>query len=193
MAELQIDRTETIDTLGMIALAEAVGFDDLEFTPLVREMLLASPLRLEHGAVTLAVGNGEKRIVFESACDIADDGAACLREAVFIVLPEAAPDVELPFPIFEKVRKHASQRSHVCLFYRNRDGRELLDVFRAHIWGGVEWYSRSAGTVHREGLLFSAGWDRHVSLHVANGLEKYARELTDGTGLSISLITPLER
>lgn len=134
MAELQIDRTETIDTLGMIALAEAVGFDDLEFTPLVREMLLASPLRLEHGAVTLAVGNGEKRIVFESASDIADDGAACLREAVFIVLPEAAPDVELPFPIFEKVRKHASQRSHVCLFYRNRDGRELLDVFRAHIW-----------------------------------------------------------
>ncbi len=193
MAELQIDRTETIDTLGMIALAEAVGFDDLEFTPLVRDLLLALPLRLERGAVTLAVGNGDKRIVFESASDMDDDGLACLREAVFIVLPEAVPDVELPSLIFEKVRRHASQRSHVCLFYRNRDGRELLDVFRAHLWGGVEWYSRSPGAACREGLLFSTGWDRHVSLHVANALEKYARELPDGTGLSISLIAPMER
>ncbi|CAH0446838.1 hypothetical protein LMG10661_02901 [Ralstonia syzygii subsp. syzygii] len=121
----------------MIALAEAVGFDDLEFTPLVRDLLLALPLRLERGAVTLAVGNGDKRIVFESVSDMDDDGLACLREAVFIVLPEAVPDVELPSLIFEKVRRHASQRSHVCLFYRNRDGRELLDVFRAHLWGGV--------------------------------------------------------
>lgn len=93
---LQADRIETIDTLGMIALAEAVGFDDLEFTPLVRDLLLASPLRLERGAVTLAVGRGDKRIIFESAGDPDDDdGQACLREAVFIVLPEAVPGMAL--------------------------------------------------------------------------------------------------
>ncbi len=132
---LQADRIETIDTLGMIALAEAVGFDDLEFTPLVRDLLLASPLRLERGAVTLAVGNGDKRIIFESAGDPDDDdGQACLREAVFIVLPEAVPGMALSSRILEKIGRHASQRSHVCLFYRNRDGRELLDAFRAHLW-----------------------------------------------------------
>ncbi|MDO3512177.1 hypothetical protein Q3P06_09630 [Ralstonia pseudosolanacearum] len=188
---LQADRIETIDTLGMIALAEAVGFDDLEFTPLVRDLLLASPLRLERGAVTLAVGRGDKRIIFESAGDPDDDdGQACLREAVFIVLPEAGSGMALSSRMLEKIGRHASQRSHVCLFYRNRDGRELLDAFRAHLWGGVEWHSKLPGAVCREGLLFSAGWDRQVALHVARALERYARELPDGTGLSISLIAP---
>ncbi len=177
----------------MIALVETMTFDDLEFTSLIPDLLLMFPLRLDRGNVTLAVGNGKKRIVFESASNMSNDGFVCRRKLVFIVLPEAVPNAELPPIIFEKVRKHVSQHSHVCLFYHNRDGHGLLDFFRAYTWGGVEWCSRLHGAVSREGLLFSTGWDRDVSLHVANVLEKYSRELPYGKGVSISIMTQLER
>ncbi|GLU31240.1 hypothetical protein WKR88_15575 [Trinickia caryophylli] len=184
------DAPNGIGSLELIALTEAICFDDLEFAPLVREILVTPSQHLHGEYVALTVQNGTKRVVFEPAGRADDEQrGAFAREVVFVVVPGRSAGLSHLSRIGEKFERRMTSSAHVCLLYLNHGyGTELMASLRDYLSGGVEWRDPSPDAPGACGLLFSSGWNKGVACHVAGSLEKYARELSDRTRSRISLL-----
>lgn len=189
MVNNAIDQPEIFDVIELIAISEAVSFEDLEFNFAIRKLFLMLPHHLTDGEVFIDQGDGEKRLIFRSTNERSLCSKLGRHDIVVVVLPNKIYGVESLDKVIDEFERMSSLNTRACLFYRNSVDNSFIDSMQKNCGcRGIEWRFKYSGVLYRSGLIFSSGWNPSISTHVAKVIENYLCELSPALNQNISLL-----